>query len=40
MISPNTDPDANDFAGIFAANTSGVFVGILPTSSSMSDGPG
>ena len=27
------NPDANDFAGIFAADTSGVFVGVLPTSS-------
>ncbi len=28
----NGNPDANDFAGIFAADTSGVFVGALPTS--------
>ena len=27
------NPDANDFAGIFADDTSGVFVGVLPTSS-------
>lgn len=25
------NPDGNDFAGIFAADTAGVFVGVLPT---------
>ena len=33
ISNPHTGPEANDYAGIFANNTSGVFVGVLPTSS-------
>ncbi len=33
ISNPHTGPEANDFAGIFADDTSGVFVGVLPKSS-------
>src|SRR5208283_2621676 len=33
ISNPHTGPEANDFAGIFADDTRGVFVGVLPTSS-------
>jgi hypothetical protein len=33
ISNPHTGPEANDYAGIFASDTSGVFVGVLPTSS-------
>jgi len=33
ISNPHTGPEPNDFAGFFADDTSGVFVGVLPTSS-------